>query len=111
MFLLELGLELGELFLLSADHLADLPGINEERLPLTAAKAPLAVGFFGFSEKPETNGNLGGVEKLARKGHHAVHQVIFHQFLTDQSFAFGVGGHGPIGQNKACQTAIRNLRS
>ena len=56
--------------------------------------------LFVLGKEPEADGDLGGEEELAGQGDHAVDEVVLHQFLADGSFARGVGGHGPVGEDE-----------
>jgi len=98
-----------QFFLRARDHRADLAGIDEEGFAAAVAVAALFIGFFVFGEEPEADGDLGGVEELAREGDHAVDEVVLDHLLADLTFALGIGGHGAIGEDEACGAIFREL--
>lgn len=80
-------------------HAAHFAGIDEQCLSTTISESPIP---FVPGQEPEADGNLGGVEELARQGHHAVHQVGLNDGLADIALSGLVGGHGTVGQHETC---------
>lgn len=95
-----------EVLLRAADHGADLAGIDEEGLAFAVAVAAFAVGLFVFGQKPEADGDRGGVEELAGQGDHAVDEVVLDHLLADRAFALGVGRHGAVGEDEASHAVL-----
>lgn len=91
----------GELPVGAVDEGAHVAGIDKEGFAPAVSIAAFVVGCFGAGEEPEAGGYRGGVEELAGQGEHAVHQVGLDQPAADFSFAGGVAGHGPVGQDEA----------
>ncbi len=77
----------------AVDHLAQFAGIDEEDLASAVAEAAV---FAVARQEPQAGRDLGGVEELARKSHHAVDQVGFDEVLADLSLARLLGGHGAV---------------
>src|SRR5690625_1910510 len=79
---------------------AHVAGVDKQYLAASVAQgflAALAVGFV-TGQKPQTSGDLGGVEQLAGQGDHAVHRVGLDHGFADLAFAALVGAHGAVGQ-------------
>src|SRR5690606_20217704 len=74
-------------------------GIDEQHLPAPVAQAVANVLVAG--QEPQAGRDLGGIEELARQGHHAVHHVGFQHGPADVTFAALVGTHGAVGQHYA----------
>ncbi len=83
----------------AVDKDAELSGVDEEGLAV--AFSELAV-CLATSQKPEADGDLCGVEELARESDHAVDEVFFDEAFADLPFAGGVAAHRAVGEDKAC---------
>lgn len=91
----------------AVDEGAHLASVNKEGL--STAVAEFAVSLVS-GYKPKTNRNLCGVEELTREGDHAVDQIRFDDVSADLSLTGGVGGHGAVGHDEACNPVRRKVK-
>lgn len=91
----------GEFAVDAVDQAAQAAGVDEQGFAAAVAQAAFGVGLFGAGDEPEADGDLGGVEELARQGDHAVDHVLVDHRLADGALTAGAGGHGAVGHDKA----------
>jgi len=96
----------GEFAVLAVHESAHFAGVNKERLAATVTKSSVSLVP---SQKPETDGNLRDVKKLARKRDHAIDKVGLDDGFADFAFSRLIGGHRAIGEDKSGDAVGREV--
>ena len=74
----------------TVNHAAEFSDINEQRFVRALSETWV---YFVSRDKPETNGDLCGIEKLTGQRHHAIDQVGIDDIRPNLAFTGSVGTH------------------